>query len=256
MKLVGKAALITGGAKGIGRATAELFVDEGARVAIVDQDYRYGLELKKQIEDRGKELLFFEGDVSDSSFARDVFESISTQFGKLDILINNAAICLPEGEGPVSLGNWTRVLQTNLTACLEYSQLSVPLMERSDGGSIVNICSVHRLISDPTSLSYAVAKSGLYQLTRSLAIRLAQSNILVNSISPGFVRTAMSIVDGVDETSTEEFETSYLNTGRIPLGRVATPDEVATVACFLASRECPYITGSDFVVDGGLSLTI
>ena len=129
-------------------------------------------------------------------------------------------------------------------------------MKKNGGGAIINVCSVHRLISDHVSMPYAVSKAGVYQLTRSLAMSLAPAGIRVNSVSPGFVRTQMSIVDGVDETTTEQFQASYIRTGRIPLRTVARPEDVAHSILFLASQECSYVTGADLVVDGGLSLTL
>ena len=124
------------------------------------------------------------------------------------------------------------------------------------GGSIVNIYSVHRPISEPGSGAYAASNGGVAQLTRNLAIELAESNIVVNSISPGFIRTRMSIVNGVDETTTPHFADYYVNSGRIPLRRAGLPEEVAAAALFLASRECGYLTGADLVVDGGLTVTL
>jgi NAD(P)-dependent dehydrogenase (short-subunit alcohol dehydrogenase family) len=127
---------------------------------------------------------------------------------------------------------------------------------RKQGGSIVNICSVHRVITEPNSGAYAASKGGVAQLTRNLAIEFAPDNIVVNSISPGFIRTPMSIVNGVDETTTPNFVNAYVKSGRIPLRRAGLPEEVAAAALFLASRECTYLTGADLVVDGGLTITL
>jgi 3-oxoacyl-[acyl-carrier protein] reductase len=129
-------------------------------------------------------------------------------------------------------------------------------MRRRGGGSIVNICSVHRLISEPNSGAYAASKGGVAQLTRNLAIEFAPHNIVVNSISPGFIRTAMSVVNGVDETTTQHFTDYYVRFGRIPLRRAGLPEEIAAAALFLASRECGYLTGADLIVDGGLTITL
>jgi 3-oxoacyl-[acyl-carrier protein] reductase len=156
----------------------------------------------------------------------------------------------------MSVEEWRKVLDTNLTAYFLCAQTAAREMKNGAGGSIVNISSVQRLISEPNYAAYAASKAGVRQLTCSLAIELAPANVLVNSISPGFVRTRMSIVNGVDETTTPRFRNLYIESGRFPLRRAALPEEIAAAALFLASRECTYLTGADLIVDGGLTVTI
>jgi NAD(P)-dependent dehydrogenase (short-subunit alcohol dehydrogenase family) len=151
---------------------------------------------------------------------------------------------------------WRKILDTNLTAYFVGARAAAREMRKVGGGSVVNTCSVHRLISEPNSGAYAASKGGVAQLTRNLAIELAPDDIVVNSISPGFIRTPMSIVNGVDETTTERFRNYYVDSGRIPLRRAGLPEEIAAAALFLASRECGYLTGADLVVDGGLTITL
>ena len=255
MKLVGRVALITGGAQGIGRATAVRFAAEGADVAIVDRDEATGERTREDL-DRGKtRCLFFSRDVSDFEEINGIVDQTVGELGRIDILVNNAATFLYEESG--ELDDWQKLLDINLTAYWAFASVAAETMKRqNEGGAIVNICSVHHLISDSISTAYAVSKAGVYQLTRSLAMTLAPHEIQVNSVSPGFIRTAMAVVDGVDETTTMEFEQGYLKNRRIPLGRVGFPDEIASVILFLASRECRYITGADIIVDGGLTLTL
>jgi len=152
---------------------------------------------------------------------------------------------------------WQKVLDVNLTAYFLCARAAAGATRNGNrGGSIVNIASVHQKISEPRSGAYAASKGGVAQLTRNLAIEFAPYNIVVNSISPGFIRTAMSIVDGVDETTTEQFVSYYLKSSRIPLRRAGLAEEVAAAALFLAACECAYITGADLVVDGGLTITL
>ena len=255
MKLAGQVALITGGAKGIGRATAALLAAESAHVAIVDRDESAGERAKEELDLGNTRCLFFHEDVSQFGEISRIVDRVCSELGRIDILVNNAAIYLCEKSG--ELAGWQQLLDINLTAYWAFASAAAEVMKRqTGGGAIVNVCSVHHCVSDSQSTAYAVAKAGVYQLTRSMAMSLAPHKIQVNSVSPGFIRTDMSIVNGVDETTTREFEQNYLNNRRIPLGRVGYPDEIATAILFLASRGCGYITGSDVIVDGGLTLTL
>ncbi len=182
--------------------------------------------------------------------------SVAAQWGRIDILVNNAAIHVTRSFEEMTADEWRKVLDTNLTAYFLCARAAAREMRQQGGGSIVNIGSVHRMISEPGAGAYAASKAAIAQLTRSLAIELAPHHVVVNSISPGFIRTPMSVVDGVDETTTEHFVTCYLSSGRIPLRRAGLPEEVAAAALFLAARECGYLTGADLVVDGGLTITL
>ena len=255
MKLAGQVALITGGAKGIGRSTAGLFAAEGAHVAIVDRDEAAGERAREELDLGDTRCLFFSKDVSQFPEVNRIVDQVRSELGRMDILVNNAATYLYEDGG--ELKDWQDLLDINLTAYWAFASAAAELMKKQNGGgAIVNVCSVHRLVSDSLSTAYAVTKAGVYQLTRSMAMSLAPHEIQVNSVSPGFIRTDMAIVNGVDETTTTEFEENYLNNRRIPLGRVGFADEIATAILFLASRECRYITGTDVIVDGGLTLTL
>lgn len=255
--LLGKAALITGAASGIGRVTAELFAVQGAKVAVLDKDGELAQKVTQEIRSKDAEAIAIEVDLADGTKAEEAVIEAAHALGGLDILVNNAATYVAQDFFQMSLEEWHKVLDINLTAYFLCSRVGAREMRRtSSGGSIINIASVHQRISEPRSGAYATSKGGVAQLTRNLAIEFAPYNIVVNSISPGFVRTAMSIVDGVDETTTDRFTTYYLRSGRIPLGRAGLPEEVAAAALFLAARECAYITGADMVVDGGLTITL
>ncbi len=255
-RLEGKVAIITGAASGIGRATARLFAAEGARVAILDCEAPAAREVEREIRNAGREAGTWEVDVSDGAKAERTVAEVAQRFGRVDVLINNAATYVLRTFDEMTREEWLKVLDTNLTAYFLCARAAAREMRKQGAGSVVNIGSVHRMISEPSSGAYAASKGGVAQLTRNLAIELAPFNILVNSISPGFIRTRMSIVDGVDETSTERFLNYYVNSGRIPLRRAGLPEEIAAAALFLASRECGYLTGADLVVDGGLTITL
>jgi len=255
-RLSRKAAIITGGGSGIGHAAARLFAIEGASVAILDCDRASADEVVESLRESGLEAHAWLVDVSDGAELEAAIVDAARTFGRLDILVNNAATYVPKPFDALTRDDWWKVLDTNLTAYFLSARAAAREMRKSGGGSIVNVCSVHRLISEPGSGAYAASKGGVAQLTRNLAIELAESNIVVNSISPGFIRTRMSIVNGVDETTAPHFTDYYVNSGRIPLRRAGLPEEVAAAALFLASRECGYLTGADLVVDGGLTITL
>ena len=251
----GKVAIITGAASGIGRATARLFADEGAYVAVLDRNAAAAHETAAEVGETRGAALAWEVDLSGEA-AEAAVQEVGRQVGRLDILVNNAATYLLRSFDEITREEWQQVLDTNLTAYFLCARSAAREMRKQGGGSIVNICSVHRVISEPNSGAYAASKGAVAQLTRNLAIEFAPHNIVVNSVSPGFIRTPMSIVDGVDETSTPRFIDYYINSGRIPLRRAGLPEEVAVAALFLASRECGYLTGADLVVDGGLTTTL
>lgn len=255
-RLAGKLAVITGGGSGIGRATAKAFAEEGARIAILDRDETGARKVEHEICDRGFEAIVRIVDLAEGAKAEQTITEIGLLFGGLDILVNNAATYVAKSFDDMTREEWQKVLDVNLTAYFLCARAASREMRKRGGGSIVNIGSVHRQISEPNSGAYAASKGGVAQLTRNLAIELGAANIIVNSVSPGFVRTRMSIVNGVDETTTQHFVDYYLTSGRIPLHRAGLPEEIAAAVLFLASRECGYLTGADLVVDGGLSITL
>ncbi len=255
-RLVGKVAIITGSGSGIGRATAKLFASEGARVAILERNPAGARETEQQIRAAGFEAHVWEVDLAEGRKAEETVAQVAQRLGRVDVLVNNAAIDFARDFDTMSREEWQKVLDTNLTPYFLCARSTAREMRKQGGGSIVNIASVHRMISEPGAGAYAASKGAVAQLTRNLAIEFASANIVVNSISPGFIRTPMSTKDGVDETATEHFLNYYVKFGRIPLRRAGQPEEIAAAALFLASRECGYLTGADLVVDGGLTITL
>lgn len=225
-------------------------------MAILDRNGPAAQETAESLRRAGADVRAWEVDLADGAAAEAGVVGASQHFQRLDVLVNNAATYVLRSFDQMTREEWLKVLDTNLTAYFLCARAAARQMRQNGGGSIVNVGSVHRLISEAASGAYAASKGGVAQLTRNLAIEYASANIVVNSVSPGFIRTPMSVVDGVDETSTERFKSYYLNSGRIPLGRAGLPEEIAAAALFLASRECGYITGADLVVDGGLTITL
>ncbi len=254
-RLTDKVAIVTGGASGIGRATARLFAAEGAAVAILDRNGPAARETAQDLQRAGARAQAWEVDLSNGAAAEASIAQVARAMGRIDVLVNNAATTVVRSFYDMTYEEWQKVVDTNLTAYFLCARASAREM-RKQGGCIINVGSVHRALSEPNSGAYAAAKGGVAQLTRNLAIEFAPDNIVVNSISPGFIRTPMSITDGVDETTTPKFVEFYVNSGRIPLRRAGMPEEIAAAALFLASRECTYLTGADLVVDGGLTITL
>lgn len=255
-QLKGKLAVITGAGSGIGRATAKTFAQEGAYVVILDRDEKSAREVEQEIRARGFEAATRVVDLADGGRAEQTIGEIGGSLGGVDILVNNAATFVAKSLDDLTRQEWQTVMDVNLTAYFLCARAAAREMRKRGGGSIVNIGSVQRLISELNSGAYATSKGGVAQLTRNLAIEFGGANIVVNSVSPGFVRTRMSIINGVDETTTQHFEDYYVKSGRIPLRRAGLPEDIAAAVLFLASRECSYLTGADLVVDGGLSITL
>lgn len=255
-RLTSKVAMVTGSGSGIGRATAKLFAAEGARVAILDRNAAGARETEQQIRAAGFEAHTWIVDLAEGNQAEEAVAQVTERVGRIDILVNNAAIDFGRSLYDMTRAEWQRVLDINLTPYFLCARAAAREMRKQGGGAVVNIASVHRMISEVGAGAYAASKGAVAQLTRSLAIEFAPDNIVVNSISPGFIRTPMSVRDSVDETTTEHFRNYYCKFGRIPLRRAGQPEEIAAAALFLASRECGYLTGADLLVDGGLTITL
>jgi NAD(P)-dependent dehydrogenase (short-subunit alcohol dehydrogenase family) len=249
MRLAGRAAIITGGAAGIGRATAELFAEEGARVVVADLDEKSGDETVSVIEGKGGEAIFVATDVSREDDARRLCEEALRAFGRVDILVNNAATFVLKGL-EASIEDWRRSLDVNVVGTALVSRFAVEAMKRSGGGAIVNLGSISSFIAQPQFVTYSATKAALVQMTRNMALDLAQFGIRVNCVCPGTILTRAS-QDHMERVGMTLEEFVAEEGPKHLLGRVGNPREVAYAILFLASDEASFITGAHLMVDGG-----
>ena len=249
MRLKGKVAFITGAGMGQGREGALLFAREGARVVVADVNGRAAAETVRLIARRGGRALAVEGDVGiEDDVARMVAAAV-TRFRGLHILYNNAGVLWKDRDRSVletTEADWDRVQAINLKGPVFVAKHGIPYLIRAGGGSIINVGSVSALAGFTVAQdSYTSAKGALVSLTRSLAIQFARRNVRCNIIHPGIIDTPMQAPYLKDRAKRRSFEQA------IPLGRVAHPREIASVALFLASDDSSYVTGAEIVADGG-----
>lgn len=241
----GKAAAVTGGASGIGLATAHRLASEGAAVAVIDHDGDGAQAAAREIVAAGGRALPLAADVTRGSDLRRAFAAAAETFGRMDIIVNSAGIIARGDLDQTTEEEWRRVIDVDLSSMFYSARAAAPLLRAAGGGSIVNIASVAGS-RGAVNVAYVAAKGGVISLTRQLAAELAEDRIRVNSVSPGFTATALN-------RDLREAGAERLWAGRIPLGRYAQPDEIAAACAFLGSSDAAYITGIDLVVDGGMS---
>jgi 3-oxoacyl-[acyl-carrier protein] reductase len=244
--LGGRVALVTGGANGIGKAIVERLAAEGATVALVDRE---------PAPPFAGSVTSFEFDLSDTEGLEALLTKVEATVGPLDVLVNNAGIYEVARALELSLDSYRRVLRVNLDAAVVLAAAAGRGMAERGYGRIVNITSIHGEVGEEGALSYDIAKAGLNQATRTLAIELGRHGVLVNAVAPGFVATRMSVVDGRDELESDWFRDVYVTYGKLPLRRWAEPSEIAAHVAWLASDQNTYLTGQVVKVDGGLTVT-
>ena len=245
MRLKDKVAIITGAASGIGKATAKLFAEHGAKVVVADIDKDGGSQTVTQIQNGGNEAIFVETDVTLKVDTEKMVAQTVETYGKLDILFNNAGIAmrLPVAELPEE--DWHRCLDVNLTGVFLCAKAAIPAMLKNGCGSIINMSSIYGVVGADVRAAYVASKGGVTNLTRGMALDYAENNIRVNCICPGFVETPL--VAGVIKTP-EEYQTLA---DKHPMCRLGQPEEIAYGALYLASDESAFVTGIALPIDGG-----
>jgi len=240
----GQVAIVTGGANGIGRATAELLLELGAQVIAFDREQPEG---KSGVEN-------VTIDLSDLPSLVVAVSNVIKKYGRIDVLVNVAGVSMPNTILELENGKYFKTLDVNLNAPVFLMKHVGKIMVAQKYGRIVNLTSIHGKLSEPSSTAYDISKAGLEAATRTVALEFADHGVLVNAVAPGFVATRMSIVDGQDELESEWFKNIYITNKRLPIARPAQPVEIAQVIAWLSSRTNTYMTGQTITVDGGLSV--
>ena len=247
LDLTGKVAIVTGGSRGIGRAVSIMLARQGANVGFLDRaaclvdDHTKG-----DVEALGRRSICVGGDVTDPASCAATVEETIREFGRVDILVNNAGVTRDDLAMRMTDTAWAEVINTNLTGSFYMARAVLRPMIRQRSGRIINMSSVSGQMGNAGQANYSASKAGLIGLTKALAREVASRGITVNAVAPGFVVTELTeslpdnVKDGIKAAT--------------PLGRFATPDEIASAVCFLASDEAAYITGQVLGVDGGLAM--
>jgi len=246
MRLEGKVALISGGARGMGAAEARLFAREGASVVIGDLLEEEGRRVEAQIGEAGGHALFLRLDVTSESGWISAVAAAVSRFGRLDVLVNNAGV---GGDGGIveetTVESWDRIMDINAKGVFLGTKAAIPEMRRAGGGSIINISSIYGLVGSGGSSAYHASKGAVRLLTKATAVQYAGEGIRANSVHPGIIDTPMTAASLADPERNRRWLSGT------PLGRRGVPDDVAYGVLFLASDEASFMTGSELVIDGG-----
>lgn len=246
MRLQGKVALISGGARGMGAVEARLFAREGASVAIADVLDDDGKKVEAEINETGGQCLYLRLDVTSEEQWQRAVASTVARFGRLDILVNNAGVSQRGGLEDTTAADWDRVMAINAKGVFLGAKAATPELRKAGGGSIINISSQMGIVgSDVSGVGYHASKGAVRTFTKAAAIRLASEGIRVNSVHPGPIVTPMTEERLQDPAYREHMRS------RIPLGRIGTPEDVAYGVLYLASDESSFVTGAELVIDGG-----
>jgi NAD(P)-dependent dehydrogenase (short-subunit alcohol dehydrogenase family) len=246
MRLESKVAIITGAASGIGRATAELFAEEGAKVVVADIDSAGGEQTVSNIRSKGGGARFVHADISKEEDAKRISEETVKAFGRIDILVNNAAAFVFKGLEEATVEDWQRALSVNVIGTALCTKYATEHMKKVGGGAVVNVGSVHGFVGQPGYLPYAATKAALVQMSRNMAVELGSFNIRVNCVCPGAVLTEHTLHRLKELGSTvEEMGAQHM------LKRGSQPRESAAAILFMASEDSSFVTGAFLMVDGG-----
>jgi len=250
LRLPGKRAVVTGGAMGIGKATVEKFLREGAKVAIVDINETVAAATVAELSSLG-EVLFIKGSVTEGAEVAAAFAAVEARWGGLDILVNNAGINAYYDAVTMTSEQWDHVFAVDLKGAWFCVKYAVPLMRTAGGGAIVNLGSVHSFFSAPQYFPYSAAKAGIIGMTKCLALDYGPENIRTNAVCPGYTRTQL-----LDEWLSMQENAAELVASinsQHALRRMGTPEDVANLIAFVASDEASFMTGSSIILDGGLT---
>ena len=243
-RLTNKIAIITGGARGIGKATAKKFIEEGASVALWDIDEKAGQTTAIELNTNGNEVRFYKVNTANPAEVAAAAEMVNKDFGRIDILVNNAGITRDASLKKMSLLQWQQVIDVNLTGVFNCTKVVYPFLAENGSGRILNAASVVAHNGNFGQTNYVAAKAGVIGMTKTWAREFGRKGITVNAVAPGFINTEM--VDSVPTTVLEGMAS------KTPLGRLGTAEDIANAYLFLASDEAAFITGAVLNVDGGL----
>jgi|TARA_B100000809_G_scaffold210055_1_gene213224 NAD(P)-dependent dehydrogenase (short-subunit alcohol dehydrogenase family) len=247
MRLEGKVALITGAARGQGAAEARMFAEEGAKVILADVTDQEGMAVAAEIAEAGGDALYVHLDVTNEDEWESAVKSAVASFGKLDILVNNAGIWRRGHVLETSSEQWDDIMDVNAKGVFLGTKAAIPAMRKAGGGSIINISSTAGLVGSKTSAAYSASKGAVRIFTKSTAVQYAAEGIRANSIHPGPIDTDMGDQVWPDATSREAA------VARTAIARIGTADDIAYGALYLASDESSFVTGSELVIDGGVT---
>ena len=253
-RLEGKVAMITGGASGIGKAHAELFAREGAKVVITTRrKVAEGTALAESIKKGGGEAIFIKLDVTKESEWREVIDEVIRKYGKLNILVNNAGVSLGKTIEDTSLDEWNLIMGINSTGVFLGTKYAIEAMKNNgEPCSIINISSIDAMVGEAELPAYCASKGAVRSLTKAVALSCAQAgyNIRVNSVHPGYIHTELTEKEAQDSGLTPEQYFEKVSKMH-PIGRIGEPIDIAYISLYLASDESRWVTGGEFVADGG-----
>tara|TARA_Y100000590_G_scaffold463778_1_gene631368 strand:+ start:1068 stop:1832 length:765 start_codon:yes stop_codon:yes gene_type:complete len=247
-KLNSRVAIVTGGGGGIGKEICRCLIAEGAKVIIADLSEHLAMAAINEINPEADKVTYFRLDVTKEESWSDLYKHVETKFQRLDILVNNAGIYLLKDIEETTLSDWQNVINVNATGVFIGTKLALPLMRATGSGSIINMSSTSGITGSPFEGAYTASKGAVRLFTKSAALHTAKDNIRINSVHPATTDTSMVEViwkssPGIRKTVTEN----------VPLGRLAEPSEIAKTVLFLASDDSSYMTGSELIVDGGMT---
>lgn len=248
-RLAGRVAIVTGGASGIGAATARLFAEEGASLVIADIDQAGGQAMADELSGNGGQALFVPTNMGVTGEVEAMVAAAKERFGRIDVLVNNAGTGVAEAEVDTSEADYDRVMDVNVKGVFMATKFAVPVMKAGGGGSIINISSVYGIVGSPGFAAYHASKGAVRTLTKSTALAHAANGIRANSIHPGVVDTPLlrAVIDAAPDPAAVEKQFRDIQ----PIGRLGRPEEIAQGCLFLASDASSFMLGSELVIDGG-----